>query len=100
MWSRLPRSIRAERRAEGEALRADIASVSGTAPFVAGSVGVPVTSVAGSDTTWFHKRAAEELAAAVPDGALVLLEGATHGGHLTHPAQLAQIVQGCMDRWT
>ena len=94
MWARLPASTREARREEGEALRADIASVSGPlAPFDPALISVPILSVAGSETTWYHRRAAEELAADAADGELAVLQGATHGGHLTHPADLAGIVR-------
>lgn len=100
MWLRLPRSTREERRAEGEALRADIASLSGPAPFAPERIQVPVLAVTGSETTWYHERAARELAALVPGGELAVLEGATHGGHLSHPAELARIVAAFVDRAT
>jgi pimeloyl-ACP methyl ester carboxylesterase len=93
MWSRLPRSTREERRSEGGALRADIAAVATAAPpFDAASVRVPVLVVAGSETSWYHRRGAEELAAALPRGELALVEGAGHGAHLTHPGDLARLV--------
>lgn len=96
-WSRLPARTRAARRAEGEALRADIASLRDRAPFAAPEVGAPVVSASGSDTTWWHQRAAEELATAVPLGVHAVVPGATHGAHLTHPAAVADLVRWAVD---
>lgn len=92
MWLRLPRSVRQARRAEGEALRADIAAVSAGAPFDPRAIEVPVLAVAGSESSWFHARAVRELADEVPRGDRAVLEGASHGGHLSHPTDLARLL--------
>jgi pimeloyl-ACP methyl ester carboxylesterase len=92
-WSRLPARTRADRRAEGAALRADIASLQGPAPFDAAAVTVPVVAAAGSETTWWHERATRELAEAVPFGEHAVVAGAEHAAHLTHPTATAHLVQ-------
>jgi pimeloyl-ACP methyl ester carboxylesterase len=93
VWQRLPAATRAERRSEGLALRADLAMVRTAGPPVAfGAITVPVLSITGSESSWWQRRAAEQFAAEVPDGALAVLEGAGHGGHLTHPAALADAI--------
>lgn len=98
IWDRLPARTRAERRAEGPALRADLASLHGSAPlFDPSSVPVPLLVAMGSETSWWHRRAAEELAAAVPSGELAVLEGADHGAHLSHPAAVAALVRRARD---
>jgi pimeloyl-ACP methyl ester carboxylesterase len=97
-WSRLPARTRADRRAEGEALRADIASLQGGAPFDAGRIEVPVLSAAGSETTWWHQRATRELAEAAPAGEHAVIAGAEHGAHLTHPTATAHLVRRAVDR--
>jgi pimeloyl-ACP methyl ester carboxylesterase len=89
VWSRLPASTRAARRAEGPALRADLDLVAGGPPYDLAGVTVPVLALAGSDTTWWHRRGAEELAAATSHGRFALIEGAAHGAHLSHPHALA-----------
>lgn len=93
VWARLPPSTREARRAEGAALRADLDLVAAGAPFDPASVAVPVLALAGSETSWWHRRGAEELAAAVPVGRFGLVEGAGHGAHLTHPFALADRVR-------
>jgi pimeloyl-ACP methyl ester carboxylesterase len=97
-WRRLPARTRADRRAEGGALRADIASLQGPAPYDAPGLRVPVLSAAGSDTTWWHQRATRELAEAAPLGEHAVVAGAEHGAHLTHPTALAHLVRRAADR--
>lgn len=93
VWQRLPPATRAERRAEGLALRADLAMVRTAAPPVAfDAIAVPVLSIAGSESSWRQRRSAEQLVSEVPDGRLVVLDGAGHGGHLTHPGALADAI--------
>jgi pimeloyl-ACP methyl ester carboxylesterase len=92
-WSRLPARTRADRRAEGQALRADIASISGAAPFDPADVSVPVVVGRGSDTTWWHERAAGELDAALRASELVVVAGSSHGVHLSHPTAAASLVR-------
>lgn len=94
IWERLPARTRADRRAEGGALRSDLAGMAdGRTQFDPASVTVPVLSATGGQTTWWHRRAAEELAASLPAGELVVIEGAGHGVHLTHPAATADLVR-------
>lgn len=98
IWERLPARTRAERRAEGPALLADLASVhGGGARFEPASVQVPLLVAAGSETSWWHARAAEELAAAVPGAELAVLAGADHGAHLSQPAAVAALVRRARD---
>lgn len=94
IWDRLPPGTRSDRRAEGAALRADLDSLDVDQPlFDPARIQAPVLSAAGSETTWWHRRAAEELAAAVPAGELVIVDGAAHGVHLSHPAATAALVR-------
>jgi pimeloyl-ACP methyl ester carboxylesterase len=97
-WGRLPARTRADRRAEGAALRADIASLQGAAPYDAALIEVPVLSASGSDTTWWHQRATRELADAAPAGEHAVVAGAQHGAHLTHPTATAHLVRRAVER--
>ncbi len=97
-WSRLPARTRADRRAEGGALRADIASLQGAAPYDAAALRVPVLAAAGSETTWWHQRATRELARAAPLGEHAVVTGAEHGAHLTHPTATAHLVRRALER--
>ena len=94
VWDRLPRSTRDARRAEGRALDADLASMRQTLPplDVAG-LQLPVRCVAGSDGDRWHRRGVEFLADTIPGADLLIVEGAGHGVHLTHPTVTADIVR-------
>lgn len=98
-WERLPARTRADRRAEGGALRADVASIQGPeAPFEAASVDVPVLVGVGADTTWWHARAARELASELESAELRAVAGASHGVHLTHPTATADLISEAVAR--
>jgi pimeloyl-ACP methyl ester carboxylesterase len=92
-WERLPPATRRVRRAEGPALLADLASMRRPEPpYDAGAIACPVVAGCGSRSAAHHRRAARELAAAVPDGRLDEVDGADHGVHLTHATELARRV--------
>lgn len=99
IWERLPARTRQARRAEGPALLADLDSLLLDAPpFDAGAIVAPCLSAAGGETTWWHRRAAEELADQLPVGELAVVDGATHGAHLSHPGAVAALVRRARDR--
>ncbi len=97
IWNRLPAKTRADRRAEGEALRADLRSLDQGRPvFNAKAVNCPVISAAGSESSRLYLQAAEELAESLPAGESVVAPGASHGVHLSHPVLTAELVlQAC-----
>lgn len=97
-WSRLPARTRADRRAEGPALRADVASLDGPRPFDPAIVGSPVIVAAGEEASWWHARAASELAAELPRAEHEIVAGAQHGVHLTHPKATAHLIDRALDR--
>ena len=94
-WERLPAFVRAERRAEGAALVAELRSVHPPAPppYAPERVPVPVLAACGSETGAHHRRAAHELARRAPEGQLQLIQGAGHGAHLSHPEVFADLVR-------
>ncbi|HKY65482.1 MAG TPA: alpha/beta hydrolase [Acidimicrobiales bacterium] len=102
MWQRLPAAMRAERRAEGPALIADMRSVRppNPPPFDASAVVVPVIAAHGSEARAHHVRATTELARRTPRGELQVVEGAGHGAHLTHPHEFAALVDLALERAT
>ncbi|HEY4376895.1 MAG TPA: alpha/beta hydrolase [Acidimicrobiales bacterium] len=98
-WDRLPARGRAERRAEGPALLADLGAMRGPgAPYDAHLLSVPVVAGCGSESSVRHRRAALELAATAPQGELMEVVGADHGVHLTHPADLAAMARRAIAR--
>jgi pimeloyl-ACP methyl ester carboxylesterase len=97
-WARLPERTKADRRAEGETLLAELRSIRERAPFDPAAVPVPVIAAHGSESHAHQCVAAEQLAADVPDGELVVLEGARHGAHLSHPREFADLVRRALAR--
>ena len=98
-WGRLPPSTRELRREEGPALVADLRSIRppAPAPYEPSLVEVPVVAARGSESAPHHRRAAELLAEEAPQGELHEIAGADHGAHLTHPAELAALVQRAVE---
>lgn len=92
IWERLPGATRAQRRAEGHTLAAELASLAGEAVFDPGRITVPVLVGRGGRTRVHQRRAARELAAALPAGRLVEIAEASHGAHLSHPTELADLI--------
>jgi pimeloyl-ACP methyl ester carboxylesterase len=100
MWERLPRGMRAERRAEGPTLVAEMQSVRPPAPVPVdpSAIMVPVVAAHGSEARPHHKRGTGELARRAPLGELAVIEGAGHGAHLTHPEAFAGLVRRAAER--
>jgi pimeloyl-ACP methyl ester carboxylesterase len=97
-WERLPAFVRAERRAEGGALVAELRSVHPPAPppYTPELLPVPVLAACGSETGAHHRRAADELARRAPQGQLRLIQNAGHGAHLSHPEAFADLVRDAL----
>jgi pimeloyl-ACP methyl ester carboxylesterase len=97
-WQRLPSHVRAERRAEGPTLLAELHTVHrpAPAPYRPERLTVPVVAAFGSETQPQHRRGAEELARRAPRGVLETIDGADHGAHLTHPTAFADLVRGSL----
>jgi pimeloyl-ACP methyl ester carboxylesterase len=93
VWERLPASTRAQRRSEGLTLNAEITSLAARPAFDTASVRVPVIVGRGGRSPAHQRRAARELATALPFGQLVEIADAGHGAHLSHPAQVAALVE-------
>jgi hypothetical protein len=80
-WEMLPPSSKQARRAEGRALIGEMTSVSTGAPWSAEAITVPVVAGRGSLARPHHLEGMERLAALLPDGVLVTLEGCHHMAH-------------------
>jgi pimeloyl-ACP methyl ester carboxylesterase len=98
-WGRLPEAMRAERRADGPALAADLAGVRGAAPFDVTALAVPaVFGRGGLQSGAHHRDTVAWLAEHVPGAQLMEIEGAGHGAHLTHPDAFAGFVRAAVHR--
>lgn len=99
-WNRLPPSTRAARRAEGPTLVAEMRHLRPPSPpgHDPRTVHQPVVAAHGSAGAAHHHRTAEVLAKEAPAGELVVVEGAGHGIHLTHPHRFAALVDRVRSR--
>jgi pimeloyl-ACP methyl ester carboxylesterase len=93
IWDRLPSATRQQRRSEGHTLAAELRTLSSGPPFDPELVRVPVLVGRGGRSRAHQRRSARELAASLPLGRMVEIAGASHGAHLTHPAEVAALVR-------
>jgi pimeloyl-ACP methyl ester carboxylesterase len=94
-WEALPERTKEQRRAEGPALVSELRSLRppNPAPYDPSQLRMPVVAGHGSVSRPHHQQSARMLADAVPFGELVVIDGADHGGHLTHPTAFAGLVR-------
>lgn len=99
-WEALPPRTQAQRRAEGPALVAELRSIRPPrpVPYDPATLAMPVIAAHGSESRPHHKETARRLASAAPLGELVVVDGANHGVHLTHPAAVADLVRHALSR--
>lgn len=98
-WQRLSAEGRAERRADGPALVADLRSVRGPAPFDVLALTVPVVfGMGGSESREHHRNSVNWLGSHVPGATAYEIEGAQHGAHLSHPDHFAAYVRTVIER--
>jgi hypothetical protein len=95
-WEALPAGTRADRRAEGVALIAELASARAGPAYDIDAIQVPIRVARGTAGKEHHQEATEGLAAAVGN-APFLIEGAQHGGHVSHHAGFATFVRTVVD---
>ena len=97
-WEKLPSPTRAERRAEGPALLAELASIRSSPPYDPALLAVPVLAGHGSESKPYHQEAAVRLAHEAPDGELIVIEGAGHAAQSSHPEAFAAFVRRAVAR--
>jgi len=99
-WDRLTEEGRAQRRADGPALVADLRSMRGEGPpFDVTALDVPsVFGRGGPASGDHHRRAVEWLGANVPGAVVYEIANAQHGAHLSHPDHFATMARLVMER--
>jgi pimeloyl-ACP methyl ester carboxylesterase len=98
-WDRLPERTKEERRADGEALAAELAAVRvEDPPFDVSSLSIPAVFGRGSASLPHHRDAVGWLVEHVGGSELFEIEGAAHGAHLTHPDAFADFVRAAVAR--
>lgn len=96
-WEDLPERVRDRRRSEAPALLADLHSVrpgpGAAAPIDLEAVSVPVVVGRGTRSPAHLLAGADRLVGLLPDAELVVVAGAGHGAHTTHPEAVAAMVR-------
>ena len=99
IWDRLPRATQDERRAEGQALVADLTLCRRPdARLDPSLVEVPVLVGFGSESPERFRRSAATLMGALPDPMSLEVADASHGVHLSHPTELATFARAAAAR--
>lgn len=97
-WQRLPAATRDQRRAEGPTLVAEMQSSRAGAPYDPAAITVPVVVARGSESAAHHRLSAAWLAEHLPRTESMVVDGAGHGGHTSHPAAFEQLVRRVVER--
>lgn len=90
-WEAMPEPAKEDRRDEGAALVAEITDAHRRPPFDASEIKVPCVVGRGTRSPEHMAEGAERLAAML-GAALVTIDGASHGAHISHPAEFARFV--------
>lgn len=95
-WEMLPMKTQQQRRAEGPALIADLQSLRTVdrAPFDPETLAIPVGVAGGSITRPHHKDGCEAMARMFGTE-VQWIDGAGHGGHMSHPGPFASFIRRC-----
>jgi pimeloyl-ACP methyl ester carboxylesterase len=92
-YQRIPERFRAELRKDGPAFRAEMTALrDDPPPFVPAQIGVRVLVARGSEALERQVRGCDFLVSEIPEAELAVVDGAGHGGHLSHPDVLADLV--------
>jgi len=93
----LPLTVRENVLKDGDALVAELTSIRlDPPPFHPAAISCPVLVICGGKSEERHRRAATWLAHELPAGSLHEIEGARHGGHQSHPNELARLIVGAV----
>lgn len=96
-YEMLPLTTREDVVKDGDALVAELTAIRlDPPPFEATRIMSPVLVVCGADSDERHHRATEWLANELPAGSVHAIEGAGHGGHQSHAAELARLILGAV----
>jgi pimeloyl-ACP methyl ester carboxylesterase len=100
-WDRLTDQARADRRADGPALVAELSDLrGGGTPFDLAELRVPLVLGRGSESLWHHRRAIDALVEVVPEAEVIEIPGSAHGAQLSHPDAFAAFVRRVVQRAT
>lgn len=94
-WESLPERTKEQRRQEGPALVAELRSIRrpAPAPYDPALITMPVVIGHGTRSRPHHQEGSARLADALPQGELMVIDGADHGVHLSDPAAFAGLIR-------
>ncbi len=98
VWERLPERTKVARRAEGHALVGEMVDVQTLAPWEPWEVTVPVVGGHGTRSRDHHPPAVRWIVERVDGAELMVVDGAGHGAHLSHPDAFASLVERAVER--
>jgi len=98
-WDRLSETARAERRADGPALVAELNAIKvADAPFDVTTMSIPALFGRGGRSLPHHREGVAWLVEHTPNAELFEIPGATHGAHLSHPDGFAVFARRAVER--
>lgn len=93
-FHRLPASTREELARDGDALVAELTAIRlDPPPFEPAAISSPTLVVRGTHASAHQVAGTDLLVAAIPGAELRVVDGAGHGGHLSHPREFAALVR-------
>ncbi|MFN8038150.1 MAG: alpha/beta hydrolase [Acidimicrobiales bacterium] len=96
-WERLPPSTKEARRAEGAALLAELREMRAVGPlYDPAELTFPLVVGRGTTSDAHHRESADRLAAGAPHARLLVVDGAGHAAHSTHPDAFAGFVAAAL----
>jgi pimeloyl-ACP methyl ester carboxylesterase len=96
VWERLPASTKEARRREGPALLADMHDIRAAAPYEPAAVRVPVVIGCGRESKGQHRLGTDAWRDLLPHAHVVIIDGAGHGAHLSHPEEFADLARAAL----
>jgi pimeloyl-ACP methyl ester carboxylesterase len=98
-WDSLPQKTKDERRAEGAALLTELSSAHADgAPYDAAAITVPVICARGTESEPYLMHGIDVLATEIPGAEHAVIDGANHGAHQSHPAEIAELIRRVLSR--
>lgn len=91
-WDALGPRVQQARHAEGPALLADLEAARGAGGLDFGALHLPVVLGVGTQTSTRHQRAVEYLGELIDAAEMMVVDGAGHGAHMSHPDGVAAMV--------
>ena len=94
-WEELPPQTQESRRAEGQIMLHDVASLRGEAPFDFADVAAPVVVGSGSASPDYHREGARRMADLLGAELIEVPDGG-HASHSSHPAEFAAFARAAV----